>query len=147
MPIFFLRFWNQMLGQLRQGTNLAFLTCLLLSGTGHGFLLNNVHSKTVSHRLRFGLFQEFRPTSKKQISQFGCTYNGHSRRPGMLHSRAEAQNYFEANINIQAESIPRSYNTDFNPQRLGSSVEERRRASIPTSKACGIKLVLAGKVR
>ena len=139
---------SKMLGEQRQRTNLAFLTCLLLSGTGHGFLLNNVHSKTVSHRLRFGLFQDFHPTSKKEFSQCGCTYNGHSRRPGMLHSRAEAQNYFEANINIQAESIPRSYNTEnFNPQRLGSTVEERRRASIPTSKACGIKLVLAGKVR
>jgi hypothetical protein len=34
----------------------------------------------------------------------------------------------------------------FDPQKFGSTAEERRRASIPTSKACGIKLVLAGKV-
>ncbi len=34
----------------------------------------------------------------------------------------------------------------FDPQKFGSTAEERRRASIPTSKACGIKLVLTGKV-
>ena len=34
----------------------------------------------------------------------------------------------------------------FNPQIFGSTIDQRRRASIPTSKACGIKLVLAGKV-
>ena len=32
-------------------------------------------------------------------------------------------------------------------KKFGSSVEERRRASIPTARACGIKIVLAGKVR
>ena len=127
------------------------IPCTLFLATiciSHGFLIPPyllVDYEKVRSKGELGS-TTFRPERQTTVLRNAAEFSTHQDEKRNLFRFSLANSKMSFESSMQNVQLSKHDLEAFNPQKFGSTVEQRRRASIPTSKACGIKLVLAGKV-